>query len=100
MTYRQAAFFDDPPAPPKRVRKPKPKPVKVTGTVADEKRRFSQQATRLLERLQLGPATNAELSQIALRFSARFHELRKAGHQIILIARDTKTGVNTYSLKD
>lgn len=47
-----------------------------------DKRRVSRQAMAILSRLREGPATNGELLQIAARYGARIHELRKAGYQI------------------
>ena len=41
--------------------------------------RISEQARKILERLKDGPATNIELQEIALRYSARLHELKKCG---------------------
>jgi hypothetical protein len=41
--------------------------------------RISEQARKILERLREGPATNIELQEIALRYSARLHELKKCG---------------------
>lgn len=39
-------------------------------------------ASRILARLQVGPATSRELADITHRFSARILELRQAGHVI------------------
>ena len=40
-------------------------------------------ASRILARLRQGPATSLQLSTIGgLRYSARIHELRRAGHRI------------------
>ena len=52
-----------------------------------------------LERLQAGPASNKELAEITHRFSARFYDLRKAGHVIECIEFDYATGVRVYRLK-
>ena len=45
----------------------------------EDKPRLSRQCTRILGRLQSGPATNIELNEICFRYSARLHDLKKAG---------------------
>jgi len=60
--------------------------------------RLTKQCASIVARLQKGPATNTELSSIALRYSARIFELRKAGYQIEIISRDDESGVCLYSL--
>jgi hypothetical protein len=60
--------------------------------------RLSRQCVAILERLRRGPATNIELSAIALRFTARIHELRAAGYQISILERDRDSGVVLYGL--
>ena len=54
------------------------------------------QRDRILARLQRGPATNAEFVDMRiLRYSARIHELRDAGHDIRW--KPVKgTGLNRY----
>jgi hypothetical protein len=47
-----------------------------------EIRRLTTQNERILARLQSGPATNYELSQIALKYTSRIDDCRKAGHRI------------------
>lgn len=44
--------------------------------------RLSAQSAAILDRLKQGPATNFELSRIALRYSARIHDLKKAGFKV------------------
>jgi hypothetical protein len=50
--------------------------------VVQERARRSRQRDDALARLERGSATNIELSQIALRYSARIEELRKDGYRI------------------
>ncbi len=50
--------------------------------IGKELARLKGSRGRILARLREGPATNAELSTIALRFGARLMELREAGCQI------------------
>lgn len=61
--------------------------------------RLSRQCVRILERLRRGPATNVELSEIAFRYSARIHELRAAGNDIVILERDHETGAVLYGLR-
>ena len=44
--------------------------------------RLKGQNSKILLRLRRGPATNAELSMLSLRYSARIHDLREAGIKI------------------
>ncbi len=64
----------------------------------EEKVRLSKQAQRVLTRLSAGPATNRELSQIALSYRRRVCDLKEAGHQVEIIHKG-KGGLNTYALK-
>ena len=63
-----------------------------------ERQRLSRQCREILERLQRGPASSAELNRIAFRYSARIHELRKAGYEIRLTDHDHESGVTWYAL--
>lgn len=62
-------------------------------------RRLSAQCAALLARLQQGPATNVDLSAIAMRYSARIFDLRRQGYAIEITSRDAETGVVTYELR-
>lgn len=66
----------------------------------DPPARITKQAGKILERLQQGEVTNAELATIAIRYSARIHELRKAGRRIEIIKHDRDSGVCVYRLCD
>lgn len=44
--------------------------------------RLTGQNKRILERLREGPATNVELCEIALKYTSRISDLRKAGYRI------------------
>jgi hypothetical protein len=46
-----------------------------------EASRLSAQHAAILDALREGPKTNLQLALICQRFSARLHELRKAGHE-------------------
>jgi len=62
--------------------------------------RLNRQQDAIIERLRKGPATNAELVQIAIRFTARIHELRKAGYDIEIVKKDHESGLVWYALKE
>jgi hypothetical protein len=70
-----------------------------TVTVMAEEARFHGQRLSILARLSKGPATNAELSQIAQRFGSRLKELRTAGHIIDTRRVDAAKGVFEYTLR-
>jgi hypothetical protein len=69
---------------------------KVRGTV--EEPRLQSQCGKILERLRRGPATNAELAEISLKYTGRISDLRQSGHNIVVSERDRATGVTTYRL--
>ena len=47
-----------------------------------EARRLRTQSEQIIYRLRRGPATNRELSGIALKYTGRISDLRKLGYQI------------------
>lgn len=59
--------------------------------------RFKNQRQEILTRLRRGPATNAELSEIALRFGARLYDLRRDGYAIE--CRNLGGGLAEYVLR-
>lgn len=67
-------------------------------SLAAEAGRLSSQCETILKRLQQGPATNRELSEIALKYTSRISDLRKAGYNVVLVSRDA-SGLATYELK-
>ncbi|MHB8953525.1 MAG: hypothetical protein ACYC4U_11195 [Pirellulaceae bacterium] len=64
----------------------------------EERPRLSGQNLAILERLQRGPATNRELAAISLKYTSRVSDLRAAGYNVALVARDRATGVTMYEL--
>jgi biotin operon repressor len=61
--------------------------------------RLGAQHEKLLKLVKKGPVSNVELAQqVGLRYSARIHELRKAGYNIRRVAYHSKTGLNYYAL--
>lgn len=63
---------------------------------ADKPRLVGQNAA-ILARLRQGPATNAELAKISLKYTSRISDLRAAGYDVQ--CRTGQGGVNTYVLK-
>ena len=64
-----------------------------------EASRLAKAASKLLDRLKQGPATNIELVPICgIRASARVHDLRQAGHNIE--AKRLIGGTWLYTLKN
>ena len=61
-------------------------------------RRLSKQCAAIHARLQKGPATNSELSQIALSYTRRLSDLREHGIAVECYQRDDTTGLNWYRL--
>lgn len=61
-------------------------------------RRLSKQCCAIYERLQKGPATNSELSQIALSYTRRLSDLREHDIAVECYQRDDTTGLNWYRL--
>ena len=60
--------------------------------------RLRGQNARVLKRLRLGPATNAELSTISLKYTSRVSDLRAMGFEIV--CERGRGGLNSYSLID
>ena len=63
-----------------------------------DKPRLSGQCMAILERLQRGPATNAELAALALKYTSRISDLRKNGYRIT--AHRGEGGTVTYQLEN
>ena len=61
-----------------------------------ERQRLSNQNARILARLQQGPATNRELSEMALKYTGRLSELRQAGFAVT--AEKRANGLTVYRL--
>jgi len=69
-----------------------------THVVKEERPRLTGQNLAILERLRRGPATNKELAAISLKYTGRVSDLRAAGYNVVLVARDHTTGVTMYEL--
>ncbi len=91
MSMSELLPFDDEPEPIIHLRDPR--------LVKEETPRLSRQCRQILERLQRGPATNKELSAIALKYTGRISDLRASGYNIEVSKRDHKTGVTVYKLR-
>lgn len=70
----------------------------TSGPPVEDVPRTKGQALEILARLRQGPATNTELTQICLRYSARIHELRRSGHTISGVRGSG--GVWVFTLED
>ena len=66
--------------------------------MAAEASRLSAQCQKILARLREGPATYVQLSAMALKYTGRISDLRKAGHHIEVLSRDYASGLVTYHL--
>ncbi len=64
-----------------------------------EKKRLSKQCQAILDRLRRGRASNVELSQIALKYTSRISDLRKAGHNVVCVSRHRESGLTYYALR-
>lgn len=65
---------------------------------AVEQSRLSKQCYQILELLRQGPATNVQLAGIALKYTSRISDLRKAGYDVRVTSRNRTTGVTVYQL--
>lgn len=83
---RQRTFFDDEFAADMEAKRHARRTDPATSHQASEdvvhSGRLSRQCEAILERLQRGPATSAELAELALKYSGRISDLRRAGHKI------------------
>ena len=61
-----------------------------------DKARLTAQCALILNRLTTGPATNEELSQIALKYTSRISDLRKQGFHVTCTRQGR--GLTLYSL--
>lgn len=66
----------------------------------DSPPRITGQRKKILDRLAQGPVTNIELAAICFRYSARIHELRKAGYDIQTYYQDKSSGTCWYRLHE
>lgn len=64
-----------------------------------EKPRLAGQCDRILQRLRDGPATNAELAHLSLKYTSRISDLRKHGYHVQIIMRNHHSGRTVYALR-
>lgn len=76
-----------------------PVPVCDPRVPSAAKPRLSRQCLAVLLRLQQGPASNRELSEIALKYTGRLSELRAAGYAVEIVEQDHATGRFVYALR-
>ena len=77
---------------------PEPRPVDPHVTDMTELQRLSSQTRQIVALLKRGPATNAELATISLKYTSRVSDARHAGYDIRVIERDAKSGRTVYQL--
>ena len=63
-----------------------------------ERKRLSGQNLTILEALRRGPMRNTDLALIALKYTSRLSDIRKAGYEVRIKERNTATGVVVYEL--
>lgn len=73
-------------------------PVAPACILEPERKRLSGQNLAILDALRRGPMRNTDLALIALKYTSRLSDLRKAGYEVRIQSRDTKTGVVVYEL--
>lgn len=61
--------------------------------------RLRGQSAAILARLRRGPATNADLAQLALKYTSRISDCRAAGYDIRMVRKDSN-GRTWYQLFD
>lgn len=86
---KQLSLFDAP---------PRPIPAADPSVPKEARKRLSAQCRTILQRLRTGPATNRELSCMALRYTNRIQEIREAGYVVVLVDHNHKTGLTHYRL--
>lgn len=65
---------------------------------AESNARVPSQRERILARLRLGDATNAELSELSLKYTGRISDLRALGYDIKVVEHDRENGRVVYRL--
>lgn len=68
----------------------------VRGTV--EASRLGRQCRTILAMLQVGPCAARELATVALKYTSRISDLRRAGYDVRVTERDRRTGWTLYEL--
>ncbi len=70
-------------------------PIDQSAVASDAPRMRGQNAA-ILDRLMQGPATNAELATISLKYTSRISDIRAAGYQVE--CHRGEGGLNVYRL--
>lgn len=65
---------------------------------AEARPRLSRQCRAIVDRLAQGPALNTELASIALKYTSRLSDIRKAGYEIRCTTIDARAGLYRYEL--
>jgi hypothetical protein len=64
----------------------------------DRPTRLTRQCAAMLDRLRHGRVSNAELAQVALKYTSRISDLRAAGYDVQCVKQDKATGLSWYEL--
>jgi hypothetical protein len=70
------------------------------GVPPEERPRLSRQCEAILNVLRIGPQPNTRLAQIALKYTSRISDIRKAGYRIKCVRRDHVLGRTWYELEE
>jgi hypothetical protein len=63
-----------------------------------ERKRLTGQNLAILDALKRGPMRNTDLALIALKYTSRLSDIRKAGYEVRVKCHDRQTGVVVYEL--
>lgn len=63
-----------------------------------ERKRLTGQNLAILDALKRGPMRNTDLALIALKYTSRLSDIRKAGYEVRIKSHDRQTGVVVYEL--
>lgn len=63
-----------------------------------ERLRLADQTYAVYRRLKMGPASNRELSALALKYTSRISDLRAKGIDVVVKEHDHDTGKVVYAL--
>ena len=68
----------------------------ASGPPVEDRPRLNKQCEQILAMLRTGPKTNDDLARVALKYTSRISDLRKAGHNIQ--CQRIKRGLTKYRL--
>lgn len=98
MMRQLPLFAQDPPLSPAS-RRTDPDTSRAAEASMNKSRRRQTQLDAILARLRRGPATNAQLAALSLKYTGRISDLRALGHDI-RCERQGDDGTTTYMLTE